>query len=78
MVAHYELAVHHDGLDVGRLTIVDPRGQDAPRRYEVSLLGVQDNEVCLLPNLERAEKLSPLHCSRTPLRRVFQNVFWLR
>src|SRR5712691_1058247 len=47
--AHDELAVDHDGLDVGRLTIVDPRGHDAPRRYEVGSLRVQDKEVCLLP-----------------------------
>src|SRR5712692_1800628 len=51
-IAHDELAVDHDRLDVGWLTIVDPRGHDAPRRHEVGPLSVQDKEVCLLPDLE--------------------------
>ena len=46
-----------DGLDVGRLTVVDPRGHDAPRRHEVGPLRVEDDEVGLLPDLERAEEL---------------------
>src|SRR5439155_23692419 len=39
--------------------------------------GVQDNEVCLLPDLERAEELCLLHGSRTALRCVFEHVFRL-
>src|SRR6266508_204912 len=60
-IAHDELTVDHAGLDVGRLTIVNPRGHDAPRRYEVGPLSVQDKEVCLFPNIDRAEKPSLLH-----------------
>src|SRR5207245_7408722 len=67
-VAHDELAVDHDRLDVGRLTVVDPRRDDAARRYEVGPLGVQDNEVGLPPDVERAEKRSLPHRSRTALR----------
>ena len=40
-VAHDELAVDHDRLDVGRLTVVDPRGHDAPRRHEVGAQRVE-------------------------------------
>ena len=77
-IPHDELPVDHAGLDVGRLTIVNPRGHDAPRRREAGALRVQDDEVCLLPNIERAEELYLLHCSRTALRGVFEHVFGLR
>jgi hypothetical protein len=77
-IPHDELPVDHAGLDVGRLTIVNPRGHDAPRRREAGALRVQDDEVCLLPNIERAEELYLLHRSRTALRGVFERVFGLR
>ena len=40
-VPHDELTVDHHRLDVGRLTVVDPRRHDASRRHEVGTQGVE-------------------------------------
>ena len=41
------------------LTVVNPRRHDAPCRHEVGAQGVHDEQIGLLPDLERAEPLSP-------------------
>src|SRR5947208_3494353 len=77
-IAHDELAVDHDGLDVGWLTVVDPRRHDAARRHEVRALSVEDDEIRLPADFERTEELFLTHGSRASLRGILEHVFRLR
>ena len=77
-IAHHELAVDHHRLDVGRLAVVNPRRDDAARGNEVGAQGVDDQQVGLLADFERAHRLLLIHRARAAERRVLEHVFRLR
>ena len=60
------------------MTAVYHRGQDTASRYEVRTLGVDDEKVCFLPDLERGQELLLLNRPSPALRGVSEHVFRLR
>src|SRR5262249_19181249 len=74
-IAHDELAVDHHRLDVGRLPVVDQRGDDPARRDEVGAQRVHDEEVRLPADFERADQVLLPYRSRPASPRPFHHLF---